>query len=217
MKPNQKVTQSFVRPLVKECSFAPLLKTFSFLSAPSPGPPPRPNPARIQIPYKTPKKPSFCVFSIQISFFAVIHRFCSRLSSVTQSHPALKHENTYISLPLPPRMSYRACRGTLPCLAVRLNNHRTELGFHWQRERERERGYWGGRTWAMWHFEQFCEHVVCHNSALSDVLNAYQPATKVPRTPTSFKNYPWHSSLSRISSDCTDTPTTNATNARVNL
>jgi hypothetical protein len=30
MKATQKVTHSFVRALVKECKFAPLLKTFSF-------------------------------------------------------------------------------------------------------------------------------------------------------------------------------------------
>ena len=119
----KKVTRSFVSPLVKECTFAPLLKTFSSPSLPH---------TCIQIPYKTQKKPSFCYFSLQIPFFAVIHRFCSWLSSVTQSHHALEHENTYISLTLLPRMSYRARRGTSPCLAAGLNNHGTEAGFHWQ-------------------------------------------------------------------------------------
>jgi hypothetical protein len=102
-------------------------------------PPHRDQPNCIQIPYKTPKKPSFCYFSLQIPFFAVIQRFCSWLSSVTQSHHALEHENTYISLTLLPRVSYRARRGTSPCLAAGLNNHRTEAGFHCQSERERER------------------------------------------------------------------------------
>jgi len=57
-------------------------------------------------------------FPLQIPFFAVIHRFCSWLSSVTQSHHALGHENTYISLTLLPQLSYRARRGTSPCLAA---------------------------------------------------------------------------------------------------
>ena len=106
-----------------------------FFSFPSP-----PQATCIQIPYKTPKKPSFCVFSIQIPFFAVIHRFCSWLSSVTQSHQASEHENTWISLTLLPRMSYRARRGTSPCLAAGLKNHRTEVGLHWHWGRQSRPG-----------------------------------------------------------------------------